>query len=620
MTLVLPAFAQEIRSYDFIYRNIDERPNGLGIPAVQRQSWDYLAQTGVLKDVIAKAEAALKKNYRSPLPDNYYLDYANPANRVAYENEINVRRADLRFLTIAECVEGRGRFLPQIEQMLRSFCAAKTWVHPASDRQHANFRNQQTDIDPSAATLAWDLATVVWLHSNKLSGEVQTLVSDNLKQRIFVPFRGMVNGNVPAPYWLTADNNSNVVCLTSIAGAAMANLVSRKDRAFYVAACIDNSRKYIDAFPDDGYCRGGIGYWVQGFGHYLIFAEMVFENTKGKLNLIKQDSEAVPPAFYPDQIKIGDNFYPAFADSSINASISSFWPGLRDRLLSRASIWWRELKPDVTNMSLPQVLVAAFLPKPEKLNPEFSDKKHLPLRSFFTESGVLVCRPDVENKACRLAAAMKAGINFFEHHHNDVGSYVLGLDNIPVVLDPGLPANVNEAQRIDNKIVNSYGHSLPVIEETLQIEGKNASGKNVDSNFSRTQDLWSIDLSSVYRVAGLESLIRTFIYVRSGNGSFTVTDSGRFTRPVTFETAVITLGKWKKINDNSFLLDYQGRKLLITVSAADAEFELSAAPLQEQLPNRLHPLRIAIRLKEKTASPTIKIVYTPYTAPAVATH
>jgi len=619
VALGMPLSAQDIRSFDFVYRNIDEKPNGLGVPAADRQAWTYVAKSGVLSDAVPKAEQAMSRNYRNPVPDNLYQEFFTNGNRNNYEREMTQRRADLRFLAIAECIEYRGRFLPQIEQLLRSFCASKTWVLPAHDSQQANFNGKRIDIDINSSMIAWEIATVLWLHGSKITPEVQNLVNDNLRRRIFIPFREMMNGQSNPQWWMTTENNWNAICLSGIAGTAMANVPNRKDRAFYVASCIDLSRRYIEGFPKDGYCNEGLWYWVLGFGHYMLFAEMVFENTRGNLNLLKQDSKAWPPALYPDQIRIGENFYPAFADIDFNAGVGDFWLGLRDRLLGRASIWWREVRPQIVRMNLPEVLVATFLPKPSQLNPELKDKKTLPLRSYFDHSGVLVCRPGTDNKSCRLAVAMKAGVNFSSHHHNDIGSFVLGVDNIPIVIDPGrevYTARTFGPRRFESRVINSFGHSVPLIDGVMQHEGKNTISKTLDVKFSATTDKWAIDLRPAYKINGMEALTRTFIYDRSGVGTFSVIDSGNFSRPVAFETAIITLGQWQQVNPTTFQVDYKGRSLWATiVTEEDAPVEISAAPIKEQLPNNLIPLRITVKLKKKTANPVVKIVFSP-NAPA----
>jgi len=597
-----PLSAQEFKSFDFMARHLDVRPNGLGVPATDRQTWDRLARNGLFNGVRSRAELAVRKDYRMPALDTLYLKVLRSGDFRSYEAEMNARRANLRDLALAECLEYRGRYVFQLEQLLKTFCETQTWILPDGDPKMDNYSRRRYDIDLNATGLAWEMATVVWLHSNRLSSDVQTMVLDNLRRRIFFPFRDMVGGKLAPMAWMTsADRPSLTMGLTGIAGAALADLANRKERASYVASCIDYSHYYISAFPADGYCRDGVVSWAGGFGSYLMLTEMVYENTQGKLNLLKQDRRALAPAMFPDRIRIVGTCYPGFGDTYSRVDLGAFLPGLRDRLLGRASLEWRDVKPDPEQMSLPQVLAAAFLPKPAKLDPALSDPRAQTPRDFFASGGVLICRPGTDYPLCRVRAAMKSGVNFYPGHHNDLGSYVLLLDEVPIVVDP--PATQPQLRQ-------SYYHAVPVVDGAMQREGKTVAAATLDSGFDQAQDWWMINLTPAYKVAGLKSLTRTFAYARSGQGALAVTDAGQFARPVAFETAVIVNGTWQPLKADSFLVQQHGLTLRATVTSA-VPFALVPEPVPGKSADGTL-LRVAVRLKNKVNAPVIKITFTPY--------
>ena len=59
------------------------------------------------------------------------MKYARIGNRDQYEAPYFVRRDILGTLVIAECVEGKGRFLDAITNAVWSICEESSWVLPA---------------------------------------------------------------------------------------------------------------------------------------------------------------------------------------------------------------------------------------------------------------------------------------------------------------------------------------------------------------------------------------------------------------------------------------------------------------------------------------------------------
>ena len=100
-------------------------------------------------------------------------------------------------------------------------------------------------------------------------------------------------------------------------------------------------------------------------------------------------------------------------------------------------------------------------------------------RTFFDDAGILVCRPGGRRR-CRLAAALKGGHNAEHHNHNDVGSYVAVVGSEPVLLDSGgevYTSRTFSGRRYESKILNSWGHPVPVIGGALQRTNGDARGR-----------------------------------------------------------------------------------------------------------------------------------------------
>jgi hypothetical protein len=78
-------------------------------PAADRARWQALPAE-VRQFALAEGEAVAGKPY-GDLPATLYLDFTRTGNRSRYEAVHFARRAQLAALAVAECVEGKGRFL-----------------------------------------------------------------------------------------------------------------------------------------------------------------------------------------------------------------------------------------------------------------------------------------------------------------------------------------------------------------------------------------------------------------------------------------------------------------------------------------------------------------------------
>jgi hypothetical protein len=94
-----------------------------------RRSWESLPEP-VRRDLVASGEQYL--GYKWPnLPAMLFLEYARNGNRSRYEHEHFARREALTDLIVAECVEGKGRFLDDIVNGVWAICEESFWGVPA---------------------------------------------------------------------------------------------------------------------------------------------------------------------------------------------------------------------------------------------------------------------------------------------------------------------------------------------------------------------------------------------------------------------------------------------------------------------------------------------------------
>jgi hypothetical protein len=429
-----------------------------------------------------------------------------------------------------------------------------------------------------------------------------------LRERIFDPYHKAVEGTGPRQWWITAEMNWNSVCNAGVIAAALAVCPDRSERAFFVAAAEKYSQDYLRGFGGDGYCAEGMGYWNYGFGNYIQLCETVFQATKGGVDLynLKGAREA---ALYPVRIRLLNDTYPVYADCPLNAKPD---PALMSYINRRYELVLKDFAiPDLTTIS--GGLISSLMyscPNSATAKPIATGRDFYELRSLFEHGGVLNCRP-LPGSPCRMAVSFKGGHNAEPHNHNDLGTFVVVVGKESLILDPGgevYTARTFSKDRYQSKLLNSYGHPVPVIAGKLQRPGADARAVIITKTFSDQSDTYAMDLRSAYEVPALQALKRTFVYSRAGADALTVTDDFSFSTPQTFGSALITYGQWKKITAKELLIYKNREAVRVTIDTDGAPFTITEEVINEETQSKEQPTRIGIDL----TSPQLKgrVVFT----------
>ena len=269
---------------------LPEKPTGVSFPHTNRQLWDKLAKTPDGKRMHNSAMAILKHKYPE-LPDELYLQFSQNGNRSNYEKEYEKCTKWLCKLTLAECLEDKGRFMPKIEEFLDHLLSQKSWVLPAHDRNLSNFNNVELYPDLVGSDVTAMIAYIDWFLQDKLKPETRRRIRHEAYRRTFTPYQNVIRtGKITnGMWWITSLHNWNPVCTSNIVCASLILMESRHDRAEVLAAMETSNRFFYRGFTQDGYCDEGLGYWSYGFGHYLIMSEIVLASTNGKLDIFNDD-------------------------------------------------------------------------------------------------------------------------------------------------------------------------------------------------------------------------------------------------------------------------------------------------------------------------------------------
>ena len=575
---------------------LDDKPFAFGPKIEDRQSWNRLAETKAYRGAVKTAE----KLMAAPLPEmteELYMLFKKTGRRTAEYGRARSGRYDrVSRYAQAECIENKGRFIKPLEVVLRSICQEKTWIYNFHDGTLADYTGKKITIDLSSVDLAENLGECLYLLGDRLSAETRQMVMAKLRERIFDPYHKAVDGTGMKQWWVTADMNWNAVCTAGTVAAALAVCSDRNERAFFVAAAEKYSQDFLRGFGGDGYCAEGLGYWNYGFGNYIQLCETVYQATKGGVDLYNLKG-ARDAALYPVRIRLINGIYPAYADCPLDAK-----PGMQ--LMSYIN---RRYELGLNDFVVPDFTTASggvasslmySCPNSATARPAVAGKEFYEVRSLFAHGGVLNCRP-LPGSACRMAVSFKGGFNNEPHNHNDKGTFVVVVGKEPLILDPGgevYTARTFSKDRYLSKLLNSYGHPVPVVAGKLQRTGADAGGVIIAKNFTDQADTYVMDLRSAYPVPEVQTLQRTFVYSRVGEGTLTVTDDFAFNSAQTFGSALITYGQWKRLSAQELLIYQNQEAVKVAIDTGGVPFEIAEEVIKEENHSKTQPTRIGVNL------------------------
>lgn len=577
-----------------------------GLPISDREGWSPIIKN-IDRDYIIGYANRLKNNPLPEMTEELYLHFSKTGNRTRWQDVSGDRRKRIKYYVLAEIINNSGEYIDVLEELLMDLCHLNTWVKPSHDKKLLSYNNEEDIIDLASSTLAWELALVTVILEDVISPHIVELVRENIFTRVLDPYRAMINGSIKESWWLEGTNNWNAVCLAGVTGAALTLIEDELQQEFYIDAAKEHIEFFLSGFNEDGYCTEGVGYWNYGFGHFVLLSELLYKVSSGELDLIL-DEDAYKPALYGFNIEITDGVSPTFADCSVSAIPDR---GLLDYLSYKLDIPGKyyklsEYKP--YNRSLQNILFSLINKKDEKI-----DRSHKSdIRSYYPNTGLLVGR---NNLPTSISFVAKGGHNGEHHNHNDVGSYSVVLGTDSVVVDPGsevYTARTFSKDRYKSDLLNSFGHSVPVINGNLQESGREAYSVTRKVEFSDKRDYLELDISNAYSDKNILTLNRSFEYSREGRGSLIVKDSFSFSKKSRYEGVIITHGTYKILNGNNIVILGDEEALLCKINSGGEPYTISSSSIDEDSKSGRVPLRINIEFDNKIHSGYLELTYTPF--------
>ena len=481
------------------------------LPQAGDSFWRDSIPTEMRQSYVSYGEQYADKPW-TVLPWTVFAEYKITGNRVNYEGICFEKRRQLAALVMAEIMEGKGRFIHQIIDGIGSFCEETWWGIPAHYSKPIPLTELQ-EVDLFNAETAGLIAWTRYMLEKQLDAFSSALcqrIDGEIERRILQPA-------VERDYWWkTAGMNWNPwICSNWLACV----LICEKDEA-RKAEAIRQIRQaiqaFIDAYPEDGGCDEGPGYWDRAAASmFEIMRLLDFESTEPKVRRM---------AAYAYKTYIGNDYCVCFADAHENKAVQQvnivypFGLWLNDQTMREFGAWLGQRKQVLTNP-------AALFDKSGNfptLGRELFFLRHI--REFMAEQPrepLLkdVWLPDLQIMTARrgnLYVAMKGGHNGESHNHNDVGSFIVYRNNEPLFIDPAVgeyTAKTFGKDRYDIWTMQSQYHNLPQINGTDQKDGKTFAAKVV----SHKNGQLTLDIAGAYPAeADVKSWKRTVTATKSG--------------------------------------------------------------------------------------------------------
>lgn len=417
-----------------------------------------------------------------------FMAFKAEGNRMKQENPHFLRRQALGLLVLAETLEYKGRFLPDIVNGLFAVCEETYWgvsAHWPTDTPGNIPDAQEPYIDlfaaETAATLAW-AEYMLYDALRDFCPEILARIEYELEWRTIKPYLSHRDF-----WWMgyhrTGINNWNPWILSNILSVF---LLAEKKR-YRLDAAIEKMfleiQYFYDSYPPDGGCDEGANYWTVAGASLFEFIDQLYTATDGAINFFT-DEKIQNMGKFAYHIYIGDGYFVNYADGPSKMTqtafsvIYHFGKRIGDQrlmCLAKEVLGGYAQQREAADISKSYRLIGEKLRR--GLYACLYRKAVLSSPDFVPEAECVL--PDLQAAVVRCGAwfvSAKGGHNNEGHNHNDVGNFIVYFDKKPIWIDAGVGVYTRKtfsAQRYEIWSMQSSWHNCPEVNGTAQCAGRN---------------------------------------------------------------------------------------------------------------------------------------------------
>ncbi len=407
------------------------------------------------------------------------------------------------------------QYLELLQDTIWEICDQYVWALPAHiDNIEVN-DNCEMDLD--ATTMAMVFAITKEVLKDRLHPLIKSRIDYEIDRRIIKPFMAK------RWHWEYRANNWTAVC----SGATGCTIMLNRPELFELVRdrINENMADYLRSYYDDGVCVEGAGYWSYGFGYYMEYARMQKEFTKGRYNIV--DTPKVKNiSMFLQRLFLDKDVIVNYGDCGSNVGVpAGFMYGLRSVFGSDVDI------PPQKRLFYDVHYFPAMLRAFTDFDKSFTNAEISKEATYYMgDYGWFVKRCE------KFGLGARGGSNGESHNHNDVGSFILAIDNEQVIIDMGGRPYTRQYFEDDKRYTfletSSRGHNLPIINGEYQ--------KNIPNTGSVTRyenGVFSVEFSSVYGIKELKKLTRDYSF---SENSVTICDKYDFDGIKSYEERLVS--------------------------------------------------------------------------------
>ncbi len=544
-----------------------------------RAAWQKLTAP-FYENIIAQGEKYLDYQWQVVKATDY-LAYERNGSRVIMEKPMNENAVALSNLFFAELAEGKGRFLDQIINGVWYFSEMSTWSLSAHVPAYQSSKRSLPQTGTHVVDLmAGDMGSFLsWIHyffqaeMDKVNPEIAVRLKNNIQERVIDPYMTRTD-----MWWQAFEltpkqivNNWNPWCNFNVLTSILLIEDNPEQKIAGIYKTMRSVDKYINYMKADGACDEGPSYWGHAAAKLYDYLEILALATGNKVNLFDQPMIKDMGEYISQSYIGGDNWVVNFADASARYSgeplliyrygtavksteMQSFAKYLWDAKSSKLS-FSRDAFRSLENLRTIHEIdgaTAALPSNPYKWYPE-TEFLYIREKGFFFGA--------------------KGGFNNESHNHNDLGNFILYLDEQPVFIDAGVGTYNKKTfspQRYDIWTMQSAYHNVPQINGIDQKDGGQFRTKN--TKFDAKKGVFQTDIAGAYpKEAQVNSWIRTYT---AKNKSLQITDQFEINNPSKPNVITFMLAAEPRLENGKILLNNDKHTMTYDSKIFDASVEV----------------------------------------------
>ena len=503
-------------SPDFVRNNLIRQGDWRPFPKTAAE-WERSVPDDVRRAIVRKGEQALKKEIPQ-ITATLILEYVRNGNRSNFERESFGRRRNLMELVLAEAIEDKGRFTDKIADYVWTISEETYWgvpAHLAIQKARSGLPDaEDRTVDLFTAETAATLALTDYFVGEKLD-KVSLLLRKRIYsetvQKLFEPINDAKRYG-----WLNPARAVNNWNPWIVSNAMAANLLLEKDeakRAERLSLYLKYLDLYLNGLGEDGGCDEGPSYWFAAGASVFDALEILDSVSGGKIKIYDEPLIG-KMASYVYKVHIADDYFVNFADADPKFSVDGFvlyrfGKALKDNNLMSFGNYFTE-RAKFAGETFHEL--GFFRPRHlfdlltiREVAERRSSYQPIP-DAWFGDIQVMTARSRSD-----LFLASHAGHNAESHNHNDVGDFIVYLNNEPVIIDAGrgnYTAKTFSGKRYELWFTQSEYHNLPIVNGFGQKDGRPFAAQNV--NYNEKESVLKMNIGGAYpKEAGINFWNRT---------------------------------------------------------------------------------------------------------------